>query len=374
MQCGNHETQPKKPTEDMSRKASKEPKDKKKKKKSAGKTPVSPFRRIVRWTVAGVIALFVTLCVCGAWYARHPLEWIEAKSRAMPAVITAPLMYFGDRTLFMTDALGWTGHDAVYDCDDPPPEGQVFYAGRPVRVAAPAPADIRMRDRGPFVVGWSDSLQHPVWVAYHVPPEAKFEQGKRPSFRKDRSVAKSPAASAYNSTGYDRGHLAPNRAIATRFGPEAQAQTFLMSNITPQSPALNRGPWRELEQRIADLWTARWGETWVLCGAISGTNAHSRQTLPGTHVDVPESHWMLIIAQAEDGVRALALILPQTVGYRDFPVHRIVTIDELEKATGLNLLPELPSYLRDPLKADRPTRLWPVRLRDIFKLILIRFV
>ena len=83
---------------------------------------------------------------------------------------------------------------------------------------------------------------------------------------------------------------------------------------------------------------------------------------------------MLIIAQAEDGVRALALILPQTVGYRDFPVHRIVTIDELEKATGLNLLPELPSYLRDPLKADRPTRLWPVRLRDIFKLILIRFV
>ena len=83
---------------------------------------------------------------------------------------------------------------------------------------------------------------------------------------------------------------------------------------------------------------------------------------------------MLIISQSDDEVRALALILPQSVKFDDFPVHRIVTVDELEKATGLDPMPDLPSFLRDPLKADRPTRLWPIRLRDIFKLIMIRFV
>ena len=336
-------------------------------------TPPSRLRRLARWTVVGALALFALLCAGGAWFARHPPAWLAQQRQSLPSVVFAPLMYFGDRTLMLTDALGWTGHDAVYDCDDPPPAGQVLYAGRPKRIAPPAPADIKILDRGEFVIGWSDSLQHPVWVADHVPPEARFEAGKRPSFRKDRSVAASPAASAYERTGYDRGHLAPNRAIVTRFGPEEQAKTFLMSNIAPQSPALNRGPWRELEQRIADLWALRWGEIWVVCGAISGTDSHSRQTLSGTRIDVPESFWMLIVAQAEDGVRALALVLPQSVSYGDFPTHRIVTIDELEKMTGLDLLPDLPSYLQSALQADRPTRLWPIRLRDLLKLILLRF-
>ena len=34
----------------------------------------------------------------------------------------------------------------------------------------------------------------------------------------------------------------------------------------------------------------------------------------------------------------------------------------------------MPKFLKTPLKLDRPTRLWPVRLQDIFKLIMIRFV
>ena len=230
-----------------------------------------------------------------------------------------------------------------------------------------------LSDRGEFAVGWSDSLQHPVWVAYHVPPEARFAAGKRPSFRKDSSVSTAPAASVYSRTGYDRGHMAPNRAIATRFGPEAQAKTFLMTNIAPQTPALNRGPWRELEQRIADLWAPCWGEIWVICGAVSPSSNLSRQKLPGTSVDVPECFWMLIVAQAADGVRALAFVLPQNCRYDEFPVHRIVTIDELEKLTGFDLLPTMPSYLQRALQADRPTRMWPIRLRDMFKLILLRF-
>lgn len=329
------------------------------------------LRRLARWLSLAVVLVFAFLCAIGSWYARHPLEWIE--SSTLPRLISSPLLYFGDRTLMLTDAMGWTGHDAVYDSDEPVPEGQVVFAGLPVRTGDPAPADIKVLDRGEFVIGWSDSLRHPAWVAYHVPKEARFEVGKRPSFRKDHDVKSSPAAADYERTGYDRGHMAPNRAISSRFGPDSQASTFLMTNISPQTPALNRGPWRELEQRIADLWTQRWGEIWVICGAISGKNPQSHETLAGKRIDVPESFWMLITAQTEDGVRALALVLPQTVGYDDFPTHRIVTIDELERLSGFDLLPEMPSYLQNALEADRPTRLWPVRFRDLFKLILVRF-
>ena len=42
--------------------------------------------------------------------------------------------------------------------------------------------------------------------------------------------------------------MAPNFAIATRYGEEMQRQTFKMSNISPQSPALNRGVWRDVRR------------------------------------------------------------------------------------------------------------------------------
>ena len=168
--------------------------------------------------------------------------------------------------------------------------------------------------------------------------------------------------------------MVPNRAIVTRYGPEEQRRTFLMTNIAPQRPSLNRGPWREMEQRIADLWTDRYGELWVIAGAISGTDQHSRETLAGTSVDVPDRYFMLIAAQDADGVRALAVLLDHhQARSQDFPVHDIVTIEELERATGLEFFPDMPHYLKNALKRDRPTRLWPIRWFDLPKLIMIRF-
>jgi len=37
----------------------------------------------------------------------------------------------------------------------------------------------------------------------------------------------------YTGSGYNRGHCAPNYAIAVCYGAQAQLETFLMSNILP---------------------------------------------------------------------------------------------------------------------------------------------
>lgn len=341
---------------------------KEKAKPTGKKKPMGKARRVA-WIASIALALAaVACCAVGDWFVHHPREWLEEHR----AFYTAPLWYFGNRTAFVTDAVGWTGHDAVYDFDEPAPSNAVFFAGAPERTGDPAPKDIVTLQRGEFAIGWSPSLRHPVWAAYHVVKDARFDALKRPNFQKDRSVASCPAASDYARSGYDRGHLVPNRAIVTRYGPDAQEKTFLMTNIAPQRPALNRGPWRELEQRISDLWTARYGEIWVVVGTVSP--AAKRTTLENApSIDVPEQFYMLIAAQDDDGVRALAVMLPQTAEVDDFPVHGIVTVNELESATGLRFFPDMPKFLAHPLKADRPTRLWPIRLRDIVKLILLRF-
>ena len=49
----------------------------------------------------------------------------------------------------------------------------------------------------------------------------------------------------YIGSGYDRGHVVPS---GDRFGDrEANAETFLMTNIVPQTGALNQFPWEQLE-------------------------------------------------------------------------------------------------------------------------------
>ena len=337
--------------------------------KRGGKRKSGAPWRSARGLSMAMLAVVALLSAAGGWFVSHPWQWISDRCDDWPRFVTAPLMYFGDRAIMITDGLGWTGHDAVYDFDEPAPAGEVFFAGAPVRTGAPAPADVRVVEHGDFTIGWSPSLKHPLWVAYHVPAKKVCEAGKRPGFRADPAVPGTPSATAYKGSGYDRGHMAPNYAIATRFGVEAQKKTFYTSNIAPQKPGLNRGPWREIEHRIADLWTAKYGEIWVLVGCVPGDE---EDRLP-SGVDVPKAFWQVIVAQTADGVRALAVYMPKNIPSSAFPVHNIVTIDDLESLTGLDFFPDMPNFLQSPLEADRPTRLWPVRFIDIIRLIMMRF-
>ena len=269
------------------------------------------------------------------------------------------------------DALGVTGHDAVYEYDVAAPSGEVFFAGAPVRIGSPAPDDIQIIDRRDFKIGWSPKLRHPVWVAYHVPKDAAFPLPKRPQFSKDPSIKSTPPAESYRGSNFDRGHMAPNYAIATRFGPEAQRRSFLMSNIAPQSASLNRGVWREVERRIADLWTARYGEIWVIVGSIPSAGFNRIGT---TGIDIPDAYYQVIVAQEGLDVRALALIYPQYVKWRAWPSCGIISIDELEELSGFDFLPELPDFIQTPLEAELPSRLWPINIGDIFSFLSIHYI
>jgi len=339
-----------------------------KRKKSKGKRRSRSRRVSLKLGVALLLLLAVWGGV-GEWYVHHPRVWLRQRRSDLPFFVPAALSWLGNPLADLTDAIGWTGHDSVYDYDTEAPEGAVFFAGAPVRRAPPAPSDIRILNRGQFVVGWSDRLKHPVWCAYHVRQEAPYDAGERPNFARDRSIPAAPAPGDYTKSGYDRGHMVPNYAIVTRYGNNERKKTFLMSNIAPQTPALNRGVWRDVEHRIADLWTARYGEIWVIVGCISG----SGETLSGTSVDVPTAYYQLLVAQEGMDVRSLAMLFDQSVPWNEWAANNIVTVDELEELTGLDFYPELPSFIQDPLEADLPTRLWPIRVRDVFKLVALHF-
>lgn len=319
----------------------------------------------------GIVAsVFLILWgICGEWYVHHPRKWLNHKYATWPRAVTVPLYWIGNPVSDITDALGWTGHDAVYEYDTEAPAGEILFAGAPKRIGEPAPDDIRVINRGEFIIGWSDKLRHPYWCAYHVVKDAKYEIGKRPSFTKDRSLHQSPAPDDYTKSGYDRGHMVPNYAIVSRYGVDEQRKTFMMSNIAPQTPALNRGVWRDVEHRIADFWTARYGEIWVIVGCVPTY----RETLPGTSIEVPSAYYQIIIAQEGMDVRAVAMLFQQRISWHEWAARNIVPIAEIEQLTGLDFNPDLPSFIQDPLESELPSRLWPIRPWDIFSLIVGRF-
>ena len=330
----------------------------------------SRSRRLSAKAGLAVLAVIAVWGLAAEWYVHHPRAWLAQKSAEWPFVATAPLLWFGNPLGDITDGLGWTGHDAVYEYDTDAPSGSVTFAGAPRRTGAPAPNDIRVIDRGEFKIGWSPSLRHPVWCAYHVTREARFEDGKRPSFLIDSGATGAPRPADYTNSGYDRGHMVPNHAIVSRFGDAERRKTFLMGNIAPQTPQLNRKVWRDVEHRIADLWTARYGEIWVVVGCIPSSTG---EKLSGTDIDVPQQFYQIIMAQEGLDVRALAVIFPQNVPWSAWAARSIATIDEIEELTGLDFNPELPQFIQDPLEADLPSRLWPVRVQDILRQILLRF-
>jgi len=334
-----------------------------------GKPARSGFRRAVGRGGIALLILFAVHATVGTWFVHHPRAWLDDARATWPAAMTDALLAVGNRVGDITDALDLTGTDAVYEYDTAAPRGEVLFAGAPRRTGPPAPADITVIDRGEFKIGWSPSLRHPVWCAYHVVADAKHPTSRK-SFQRDRSVPSSPNPGDYAGSGYDRGHMVPNHAIVTRYGETEQRKTFLMSNIVPQSAALNRGVWRDLEHRIADLWTARYGEIWVIVGCIPSA---SRTTFGPTGIDVPDACYQIVVAQEGLDIRALAVLLPQTVPYDEFAARNLISIDDLEKLTGLDFLSELPDFIQAPLEAELPTRLWPIRVQDVFKLLNLAF-
>ena len=339
------------------------------KKRRKGKQ--SRSRRLSLKLALILVVLLGLLGAAGGWFVHHPRTWIAEQCATLPKAVSATLLWFGNPVADVTDALDLTGYDTVCEYDTEAPSGSVAFAGLPMRTGSPAPSDIRVLDRGEFKIGWSDRLRHPVWCAYHVVREARHANTERPGFTKDKFVSLAPSPDDYTKSGYDRGHMVPNYAIVTRYGEEAQKLTFRMSNIAPQSPALNRTVWRDVEHRIADLWTARYGEIWVVVGCIPSQNG---ETLSGTGIDVPEAYYQVIVAQEDMDVRALAVLFDQSVAWNAWAARHIVTIDELEKRTGLDFNPELPSFIQEPLEADLPNRLWPIRPLDIFRQIALRFM
>lgn len=233
----------------------------------------------------------------------------------------------------------------------------IVYGGAPRAAGEPAEAaPFRVLTNRGYVVGYSDARKNPLWVAYRMRdlPKLPAPAPRPEKFEVDRRTSARVAPSDYTGSGYDRGHLAPNFAIATHYGDEAQRETFLMSNITPQKHALNAGLWKELELKIATSYPARYQEVWVLTGPVFGANPARLNR----GVLVPEAFFLIVIDENEGKLRTLAFLVPQEAPANADPERYLTSIDEIQRRTGLDFLSELEDAAERQVEQARAKKVW----------------
>lgn len=170
-------------------------------------------------------------------------------------------------------------------------------------------------------------------------------------FMPDPGVEGCPSPQDYAGSGMDRGHLVP--AGDLKWNPEAMRQSFLMTNICPMHKALNEGGWAKLEEKVRE-WTARDSALLVFTGPVV---SDGDTTLANERVKVPSAYYKVIMAPCVSPRRAVAFIYPN--GHSNGRLLQYaVSVDEVERRTGLDFFPTLPDEEQHRLESTVNLEAW----------------
>jgi endonuclease G len=216
-----------------------------------------------------------------------------------------------------------------------------------------------------FSIGYSDYRGNPLWVSYLITPLPKnAKRYKRPStFSPDwRNITKLETKD-YTKSGYDRGHMAPNSAISKIYGKKSQLNTFLMTNITPQKPNLNRKIWRRLEAVALKHFPKYFDKVWVITGPIFDNKIQRLSS--SKFIEIPDAFYKIFVGlKGKNKPKVLAFIMPQRVNGNE-PLNKYVTtIDDVEKQTGFDFLSKLNDSLETKLEKSKDVRPWHLKEVD----------
>ncbi|ARU47702.1 Nuclease [Sulfurospirillum diekertiae] len=210
-----------------------------------------------------------------------------------------------------------------------------------------------------YMVGYSDLRGNPLWVVYKLtPPFQNVSPLKRPdSFNADWRNMGLITSSDYVNSGYDRGHMAPNHAIALLYGKEAQEETFLMTNITPQKPMLNQKLWQHLEAIELESFAPKFKELWVYTGPLFDfKTTHLKSS---RFIEIPDAFYKIYVGIEQSGeIKTLSFIIPQNAKGNDRLEKYLVSIDEVERRSGFDFLYELDDKIENVLEKKIDQSSW----------------
>ncbi len=191
------------------------------------------------------------------------------------------------------------------------------------------------------------------WISWKTTRADLGDSIPRPNFRPDPRL---PAHFRrigyydYSGSGYDRGHMVPS---ADRFAnTKLNEETFLMTNIIPQTSALNQFQWEKLESYSRSQ--ARRGfDVYTIAGV------YGKKGVLKSKVVVPTNCWKIIVMlpsslsidKISQRTRVIAVDIPNIEGIEnDRWENYKTTIRDIEKKTGYDFFASMQRDLQNTLE------------------------
>jgi endonuclease G len=204
-----------------------------------------------------------------------------------------------------------------------------------------------------YSLSYSEPHEQAEWVAYELKKSHLSKTNfKRPYFEVDKAV-KTKAAHwrNYKKSGYDRGHLCP--AGDRKYSKAAHDETFLTSNISPQTHEFNSGVWNRLEQKVR-YWAGKYDGVFVIAGGVLNGQM---KTIGSENVAVPNQFYKVLIDNNSGKTKLLAFLMPHKNSNR--PLYEfVVSVDEIEELTGIDFFKGLEDTLENKLEASNSYKHW----------------
>jgi endonuclease G len=201
-----------------------------------------------------------------------------------------------------------------------------------------------------YALVYDESHEQAKWVAHLILPDvAAGTEGRTNDFRPDPLIktgsavnedyarkTKTPEGKTKTEGfGYDRGHLAPSADF--RYSKKALSESYFYSNMSPQTPGLNRGRWADMEDAMRGACIAHNTPLFVVTGPILKPDL-TKLTQGVNKVSVPNYYYKVILDIEHS--EAIGFIMPNSKC--EFPLeHYVCSVDSVEKITGLNFFHKL---------------------------------
>jgi endonuclease G, mitochondrial len=230
--------------------------------------------------------------------------------------------------------------------------------------------DNYLLDKPQYVMSYNKSRATSNWVSWYLNSSSTGSAPRQNDFRADITLPSGwyqVNQNDYSGSGFDRGHMTPSGDRTSTVADNSA--TFLMTNMVPQAPGNNQGPWEKLESYLRTQVGANGGqEIYIIAGSygVGGTGtAGTTNTIAGGKVTVPSYTYKIavILSNGTDDVnrvmtttRVIAVIMPNIDSIRpdDWRPYR-TTVDAIETATGHNFLSNVPVAIQDVIEAITDT-------------------
>lgn len=224
-----------------------------------------------------------------------------------------------------------------------------------------ATADINNSDnylvvhRG-FILSYNKARGGANWVTWHLSASDIGNADRTNAFAPDTTLPRDWWIKPRDLSlkGYDRGHLCPSEEQTDT--EENNRETFLMSNMIPQTIRLNRGSWKSLEGYIQKTIPKTNSEAYIYAGCYGDKGRiKDKITIPTNcykiAVILPEGNNDL--GRITKDTTVIAVDMPNESDNKTGWKNYITRVDEIESKTGYDFLSTLPKNIQSIIESKK---------------------